>query len=112
MIRFASFVIVVALGLITPALADAPPVYPVNQAMHDVAVTPSNSTPLAGGATLGIYNGNSTACNIAFVLAKDFPQSSASSVVWQNIPSGSLLPVRATFVLSTGTTCSNIVAIY
>lgn len=36
----------------------------------------------------------------------------ATGVVWKNVPAGSLIPFRARRVLATGTTASNMLALY
>ena len=65
------------------------------------AVTPSDSTPV--GDVRGVFVG--TGGNVALRLIGD-----TSAVVHKNVPSGSYLPVRATYIYSTGTTATDIVA--
>lgn len=72
---------------------------------HAIVVSPNDSTPLPF-VSRGIYVG--TTGNIALVLQSD-PLS--APVVFSNVQSGSLLPLRATYVMNTNTTASNIVAI-
>lgn len=71
-------------------------------ASHGFAVTPSDSS-LLSETTRGIYIG--TEGNIAALLL------SGASVTFSSVPAGSLLPVRLTKIMATGTTASNIVAL-
>lgn len=71
-------------------------------ASHGISVTPSDSTPLSE-TTRGLYVG--TGGNIAAVML------SGASVSFSTVPAGSVLPVRLTKILATGTTASNIVAL-
>lgn len=66
-------------------------------------VTPSNSTVIAGTKALYVGTGGDVAVNFL---------DSGTSIVLKNVAQGSILPVRVTKVLSTGTTASNIVALY
>lgn len=74
-------------------------------AAHAVAVTPSDSTPLPF-VSRGIYVG--TTGNLAVVMQGD---TTATAVTFSNVQAGSLLPLRVTYVMSTNTTASNIVAV-
>lgn len=65
------------------------------------AVTPSDST--SQGDVRGLYVG--TGGNVAIRMKGD-----SAAVVHKNVPSGSYLPCRATYVYSTGTTATDIVA--
>lgn len=76
-----------------------------NQGYASAAITPSNSTKIS--VTRAIFNGNATACDIAMQLNGD-----TAAITWSNVPSGAILPVQAVLVKSTGTTCSNLIAIY
>lgn len=86
---------------------DTAPLYGRNQGAGSAAVTPSDTVALPGGATRALYNGNATACDIAMKLANDSTQ-----VTFANVQSGAILPFSAKQIMSTGTTCSGIVAIY
>lgn len=79
------------------------PVY--NQALNGVAVTNSDSTVIT--ATRALFNGNSTACNIAVQFV-----NGSGSVTLQNVAAGQLLPISVNKVFNSNTTCSNIVALY
>ena len=72
-------------------------------ALHALAVTPSDSTALATDAR-SLYIG--TGGNVTLVT------SGGDAVAFPNVPSGSILPVRTNQVRATGTTASNIVAIW
>ena len=72
-------------------------------AIGHVAVTPSDSDDLAQ-TSRSLYIG--TAGNIS-VVAKD-----GTDVIYANVPAGTILPVRATRVNSTGTTAGSIVSMY
>ena len=67
------------------------------------AVTPSDSTVLA--ATRGLYVGGTGA--VVVLMADD-----SSSVTFAAVPVGTVLNVRVTKVLSTGTAATNIVALW
>jgi hypothetical protein len=71
-------------------------------ASHGFPVSPSDSAALAE-TTRGIFVG--TGGTIAAVMA------SGASVTFVSVASGSLLPVRLTKVMATGTTAGNIVAL-
>jgi len=68
-----------------------------------VAITPSNSTDL-DAVTNAIWVGSTG--NVAAVLID------GSVVTFNAVPDGTLLPVRAARVNSTGTTATNMVALY
>ena len=68
------------------------------------AVTPDNSNDLAF-VTRGIFVGTGGAALKVTLL-------DGTDLVFANVPSGTLLPIRATKVFATGTGCSNIVALY
>ena len=74
-----------------------------NNGYRSAAITPSN-TPIT--ATSAIYNGNSVACNITMQLNGD-----SSTIVWQNVQPGEILPVQAVLITAS-TTCANLVALY
>lgn len=78
----------------------------LNQGLYSAAVTPSD-TQVLSVVTRALYNGNTTACTISIKLAKD-----AAAVMWQNVQPGEILPVSALYVMSTNTSCANIVAIW
>lgn len=67
------------------------------------AVTPNDSTNLAQPARALWIGG---AGNVAVVL-----NNGGAAVTFQNVPSGSLLPVQAFRVMSTNTTATNILAL-
>jgi hypothetical protein len=80
-----------------------------------VAVTASDTTDLP--VTRAIYIGGTG--NIAIVMPDhnlDLGASAAAAqalaVVFSNVSAGTILPVQAVRVLSTGTTATNIVALY
>lgn len=67
------------------------------------AVTPNDSANLAQPAR-GLWIG--TTGNVAVALS-----NGGASVTFQNIPSGTLLPIQAYRVYATGTTATNILAL-
>lgn len=71
-------------------------------ASHGFAVTPSDSA-LLSETTRGLYVGTGGA--IAALML------SGASVTFASVPSGTVLPVRLTKVMATGTTAANIVAL-
>lgn len=68
------------------------------------AVTPSDGTDLPRGCRALYVGGTGT---LVLILDKD-----TSSVSFVGVAAGSVLPVRVRRVLSTGTTATNIVALY
>ena len=71
-------------------------------ASHGFAVTPHDTNPLTE-TTRGLYVGG--AGDIAAVMA------SGASVRFPAVPAGSVLPVRLTRILSTGTTATSMVGL-
>lgn len=71
-------------------------------AIHGFAITPDDSTGLPE-TTRAIYVG--TAGDISVTLA------SGADVTFVNIPSGTLLPIRASHVKSTSTTAINVIGL-
>lgn len=69
-------------------------------------VTPNDSTALAGGATKALWIGGAGNITITWLGGTQANQTFTS------VPAGTLLRVRATKVLATGTTATNIVALY
>ena len=72
-------------------------------AARAAAVSPSDSTVLSG--VRGLYVGG--AGNVALKT-----KASDTAVTFTGVLAGSILPVRATQVMSTNTTATNIVALY
>lgn len=68
------------------------------------AVTPSNSTPLADGCR-GIYVGG--AGDVAIKAEQD-----SAAVTFVGVPAGTILPIRALYVMSTNATATSIVALF
>jgi hypothetical protein len=70
---------------------------------NGASVTPNDSTDLpTTSRALWVGTGGTLVLTL----------KGGSSVILQNVPDGSLLPVRASRVLSTGGTASNIVALW
>jgi hypothetical protein len=67
-------------------------------------VTPSDATPLTD-VPKALYVG--TGGHVALRGTGD-----AAPRTWKNAPSGSIIPFRAQYVLATGTTATDILAIY
>lgn len=67
------------------------------------AVTPSDSTVIL--VTRALYVG--VGGNIAVGMGYD-----SSQVTFVNVPTGSILPIQVSQVLATGTTATNIIALY
>lgn len=68
------------------------------------AVTPNDGADLPA-TTRGLYVGSGGA--VAVILDRD-----TASVTFTGVNAGTILPIRATRVLSTGTTASAIIALY
>lgn len=78
--------------------------YDVGSATGAVAVTTSDSTDLARGATKALYIGG--AGNVAVIT------SGGDTITFTAITVGSFHPISVKRVLATGTTATNIVAVY
>lgn len=74
-----------------------------NQAIASQAVTPSDSTTYTT-PNHGIYMGKSAACDVALKLAND-----TAAVTFKNVQIGQLLPFSVKSIMSTNTTCTDIV---
>lgn len=68
------------------------------------AITPHDSTDLTE-TTRAIYVGTGGAISVEMV-------NTGSAIILSNIPDGSIIPMRVTRVNSTGTTASNLVALW
>lgn len=82
---------------------------PSNPSAKAIAVTPSDTTSLLNrtygdGLPRALYVGTGGDVNIQ--------NADGATVVFSNVPTGAILPVRALRVYSTSTTASNIVALY
>jgi hypothetical protein len=77
----------------------------IGPATGAAAVTPSNTVALPGGVCRGLYVGG--AGDVAAVLADQ-----GAAVTFVAVPAGTFMPVRVFRVNSTGTTATNLVALY
>lgn len=68
-------------------------------------VTPSDTEDLAGGPCRALYVGGAGDVSIV-------AEGSGSAVVLSSVPAGTILPIRAKAVRVTGTTATDIVALY
>ena len=75
-------------------------------AINFAAVTPHNSTDFAPARALYVGVGGDVAA-----VSRDLT-GAETAVVFKNVPSGTILPVRCRRVNSTGTTATDIVALY
>lgn len=73
-------------------------------AQKAVTITPNDTTSLTGGATKGLYLGASG--NVAVTMAD------GSNVTFTALASGVVHPISVTKVKATGTTATNIIAVY
>ncbi len=73
-------------------------------ASNAAAVTPSDTVDLAD-VTRGVYVG--VAGDVKVNMA-----TSGTSIVFTAVAAGSILPIRVTRILATGTTATNIVAVW
>lgn len=78
--------------------------YDISSASGAVAVTPSDGADLARGATKGLYIGG--AGNVAIIT------SGGDTVTFNGLTIGNIHPISVKRVLATGTTATNIVAVY
>lgn len=72
---------------------------------YAVAVTAHDTNVLAGGAPKALFVG--TTGNVTMRGMEE-----STDTVWKNVPSGSIIPFRALYVRSTGTTATDILALY
>lgn len=76
------------------------------------AITPNDS----GDLRLSNQDGTKTECRSLYVGGAGdvaiLASGDTASVVWKAVPAGAIVPVEARTVLATGTTATNIVAIY
>jgi hypothetical protein len=103
-----------ALGLVLGLLSSAafgqqllsPSGQPVlNQGVNARALTKSDSTIFL--VTRGVFIGDATACNIAVLFVAD-----ANPVTLTNVQSGQTYPFQIIKLMSTGTTCATVFALY
>lgn len=73
-------------------------------AHHALALTPNDDTDLSNGATRGIYVGVSG--DIVAILCPG-----TTAVTFKSVPVG-VLPIEASRVKATGTTATNLLALY
>lgn len=71
-----------------------------------VAITPSDSTSLTNGPCQAIYIGGTGDINLVT------SASGSIAVRFKRVPAGTILPVSAVRVMDTGTTATNLVAMY
>ena len=76
-----------------------------NPAQKAAAITPHDSDLLAGGVCRGIYVGG--AGNLVVTLADD-----SASVTFTGVAAGTIYPICAKIVKATGTTATNLLALY
>ena len=85
-------------------------------AAHDAAViTASDTTQLE--VTRGVYvggNGNLSVCMVDSEVVSGDSAATAQGVdvIFYNVPAGTVLPIQVVRVLSTGTTATNLLALY
>ena len=91
----------------TPGSTGGPAQEVINQGVATAAVTPTDNTLLPNGTSRSLFNGNATVCDIAVKLFRD-----TGAVTFKNVQPGQFLPLRAAVVMNTGTSCTNIVALY
>ncbi len=75
----------------------------VSPARDAQAVTPSDTLAL-DAVTRGVYVGQTGALSVQM--------AGGQVVVFQNLPTGSLLPIRASHIRATGTTATGLVALW
>lgn len=76
---------------------------PTDAAVYASAITPHNSNELPF-VTRGIYVG--VGGDIVVILSGD-----SAAVTLKNVPTGSILPIRAKIVQATNTTATNLIAL-
>lgn len=99
----------VALALAAPAWAAGemvPSGSPaLNQARQARLLTKSDATILI--PTRGIFIGDAAACNVALMFVGD-----SSAVTFNNVQSGATYPFQIKQLMSTGTSCTSVIALY
>ncbi len=79
------------------------PTTPISPARGGIQVTPSDVTPLAQ-VSRALYIGQGGDVDVTL--------ADGDTVIFEAVPGGSLLPIRAETVRSTGTTATGIVALW
>lgn len=74
-------------------------------AQRVVAIVPNDNNDLAAPPTIGLYIGTGGDVTLT-------PNSGGTNVTFKAVPTGRLLPVCPKRVLATGTTATNILALY
>lgn len=72
--------------------------------VHALSVTPNDTTDLTV-VSRSVYVG--TGGNLEAILAGD-----TTSVIFMNVPAGSMLPIRVSRIRAAGTTASNILVVW
>jgi hypothetical protein len=80
----------------------------LNQARLAVAVTPDDANDLATAPTRAVWNGNAAVCNLAVRMA----DGGTTAVTFVSVQPGQILPFQVKRIMSTNTTCTNILALY
>jgi hypothetical protein len=86
------------------AVAQENPVPVTSSAVLATAVTPHDTNDLAGGLTKGIYIGGSGDLKVTF--------ENGSSATFTALSAGVIHPIAAKKIQATGTTATNILAVY
>jgi hypothetical protein len=111
LMRLGVFGVLIAIAIGAPiaiALGQVgPPSEVINQATRAIAVTPSDTVDFAFGPTRGVYIGAAAACNMQVLMSAD-----TVPVTFNNLQVGQFLPLRVKRIFVTGTTCTNILALY
>ena len=79
----------------------------LNQGLQAAAVTADDNTIV--GPTRGLYVGDSASTHSLVVIM--WGDTTATSISFANVPSGSLLPLNVAKVMA-ATTCTDVVALY
>lgn len=80
------------------------PTVKVTGAIGSVPVTPNDTTALTGGATKGIYIGGAGDIRV--------DMANGDNITFKSMSVGMIHPISVTKVYVTGTTATNIVAVY
>ena len=75
------------------------------------AITPVDATPLAQ-PTRAIYVGVAGDITVKMVGYDGEDSSANPTILFKSVPAGAILPIRAAFVMLTGTTATNLVGMF